>query len=153
MRDLDEFDLNILRQLQQDARLTSEAIGSAVGLSPTAVQRRIKRLRDAGAISKEVAILDPAVVGRPLTILVEVTVERRRPDVVQHFMEKVRAVPEVQQCYYVTGDYDFILIFTCRDMGEYERLVQRLFFSDETVHRFHTNVAITSVKVGLEVPI
>jgi DNA-binding Lrp family transcriptional regulator len=153
MPDLDDFDLNILRALQRDARLTSEAIGSSVGLSATAVQRRIKRLREIGAIAKEIAVLDPAMVGRPLTIVVQVSVERRRPDVVESFMKAVRAVPEVQQCYYVTGEYDFVLIFTCTDMAEYERLVQRLFVADENIHRFQTSVAIAAVKVGLEVPI
>jgi Lrp/AsnC family leucine-responsive transcriptional regulator len=153
MSDLDDFDLKILRRLQRDARLTSDAIGSDVGLSPSAVQRRIKRLRSIGAVSKEIAVLDPAMVGRPLTIIVQVSVERRRPDVVESFMKDVRAVPEIQQCYYVTGEYDFILIFSCKDMSEYERLVRRLFFANEDVHRFQTNVTISSVKVGLEVPI
>ena len=150
---IDNFDLAILRQVQENNRQTSEEIGAEIGLSATAVQRRLRRLRETGVIAAEVAVVSPAAVGRQLTVLVQVVLERGRVDIVDGFIRDVRAAPEVQQCYYVTGEYDFLLIITAADMAGYEQLVRRLFFGNANIRRFHTSVAIEAVKVGLQVPI
>src|SRR5687768_1675505 len=78
--ELDCFDSRLLELVQQDARLTSDRLAAAVGLSPAAVQRRLKRLRDVGAIAATVAVLSPDAVGRPMSFLVEVQLERERAD-------------------------------------------------------------------------
>lgn len=152
MADLDVFDTAILKRLQADCRQTSEAIGDAIGLSSTAVQRRIKRLRESGAIVREVAIVDPRAAHRHFTAIVQVVMARGRGEVLDAFKRAVQAAPEVQQCYYVTGEFDFILVVTARDMAEYERLVRRIFFDNPDIHRFTTSVTMDPVKVGLEVP-
>ncbi|HYE52801.1 MAG TPA: Lrp/AsnC family transcriptional regulator [Azospirillaceae bacterium] len=154
MDDLDSFDRAILDRLQRTVRETSEAIGEAVGLSPTAVQRRIRRLRECGAILAEVAVVAPQAAGRRLTAIVEVALAQgAREDLVDGFKRRVRARPEVQQCYYVAGDHDFVLIVTAQDMADYDRLTRSLLFEDPLVARFRTTVVIDPVKVGLGVPI
>lgn len=153
MTDLDDFDIAILRCLQVDNRQTSEAIGSEVGLSPTACQRRVKRLRASGAIASEVAILDPDRVGGRLTLIVQVVLERGRADIIDSFKRDIHTIPEVQQCYYVTGEYDFILIVTVEDMASYERLTRQIFFANPDIQKFHTIVAMESVKLGLQIPL
>ena len=153
MSDLDQFDVAILRCLQDNNRMTTEAVGTAVGLSPTACQRRIKRLRETGAIAAEIAVLDPDRVGGRMTLILQVTLRRGGAHLVDAFRRDIVKVPEVQQCYYVTGDYDFVLIVTAKDMADYERLIRRAFFDDPNIQRFHTAVVMDTVKRGLAIPL
>jgi Lrp/AsnC family leucine-responsive transcriptional regulator len=153
MLKLDDFDLAILRCLQVSTRLATEEIGDRVGLSATACQRRIKRLRDDGVIAKEVAILSPRALGERVTLIVEVVLARGRADVVDTFKRDISAVPDVQQVYYVTGECDFVLIVNAASIADYEVLTRRLFFDNENIQKFHTTVVMESVKLGLEVPI
>lgn len=150
--DLDDFDRAILRELQRDARLTGDALGERVGLSATACQRRIRRLRETGAILSEVAVVAPAAAGRHLTALVKVVIERGRADIIDRFAREMRAAKAVQQCYYVTGECDFVLVVTARDMEDYERLTRALFFANPTIRKFETVVVMKTVKATLEVP-
>lgn len=78
---------------------------------------------------------------------------RERPEVLDRFKRAMLAAPEVMQCYYITGNGDFMVIMTARDMKDYEAFTRRHFFHDSNVQRFQTNVVMDSVKVGLNVPI
>ena len=150
---LDSFDAKLLRLLQQDNRLTADELADKVGLSPSACLRRIKRLRDRGVIESEFAVVSPEAVGRALTMVVEVTLERERPDLIEDFKRAMRSVPEVMMCFYVTGDTDFIIIVTAKTMREYEAFTRRFFFENPNVRRFLTYVVMDRVKVGLAIPI
>jgi len=150
---LDSFDLAILDVLQKNNATPQRLIGEMVNLSAPAVQRRIKRLEEAGVIRANVAIIDPDKVGRPLTIFVEVELESERVELIDAAKAGFAALPEVQQCYYVTGEADFILVITVATMAEYEDLTRRLFFANNNVKKFRTIVAMDRVKVGLGVPI
>lgn len=151
--DLDRFDLAILDILQRDNATPQRAIGEAVNLSAPAVQRRIKRMEENGVIQANVAVVDPAKVGRAITIFVEVELESERSDLIDAAKKSFAAAPEVQQCYYVTGETDFILVVTVPTMSDYEELMRRLFFENPNVKRFRTIVAMDRVKVGLSVPL
>ncbi|HAE51569.1 MAG: AsnC family transcriptional regulator [Tistrella sp.] len=151
--ELDGFDLAILALLQQDARLPQRRIAEAVALSTPAVQRRIRRLEEIGVILANAAIVDPARLGRPITILVLVEVESEQAAPLDATRAAFAAAPEVQQCYYVTGEADFVLVVTVPDMGAYQALTRRLFLDDPNVRRFRTFVAMERVKVGLAVPV
>lgn len=150
---LDDFDREILRRLQTDARATGEEIGAQVGLSAAAVQRRIKNLRKLRVIAAEVAVLDPAALGLPMTFVVGVELERERADMLDAFRKAARADPNVQQCYYVTGVADFILIVLARDMADFEAFTRRLLFDNSNVRRFSTSVVMSRDKVGSLLPI
>jgi len=153
MSEYDDFDLAILREMQRDARQTTDVVGDNVGLSATAVQRRLKRLRARGAISREVAIVDPAIVGGRVTMLVGIVLQRGGAHVVDNFRRSVGPVAEIQQCYYTTGDFDFMLVVSALDMADYEAFTRRIFFENSDIQRFHTIVSIDTVKAGLEIPI
>jgi Lrp/AsnC family transcriptional regulator, leucine-responsive regulatory protein len=150
---LDAFDLAILNVLQRDNSTPQRIIGEAVNLSAPAVQRRIRRMEETGVIQANVAIVDPAQVGQPITILVEVEVISETAALIDAAKREFAAVPEVQQCYYVTGEADFVLIIVVPTMGAYEALTRRLFFGNNNVKRFRTFVAMDRVKVGLAVPL
>ena len=150
---LDDFDREILRRVQIDARATAEDIGGDVGLSAAAVQRRLKRLRQDGVIVAEVAVVDPVVVGQAMTFIVGVELERERVDMLDVFRRAAREDPNVQQCYYVTGVADFILIVTARDMADFEAVTRRLLFDNPNIRRFTTSVVMARDKVGSVVPV
>ena len=150
---LDDFDRAILRRVQRDARATGEDIGAAIGLSAAAVQRRLKRLRQLGVITAEVAVVDPVAVGQAMSFIVGVEMERERADVLDAFRRQARTDPNVQQCYYVTGESDFILIVTARDMDDFEQFTRRLLFDNANIRRFTTNVVMARDKVGGVVPV
>ena len=109
---MDSLDLRILEILQRDNRTSSERIASVVGLSSTAVQRRIKRLRELGVIIQDTSVVSPDAVGRKLTVIVEVTLSKAPSYGLDAFKQSVRETPEVTQCYLVTGKADFVLIIS-----------------------------------------
>lgn len=150
---LDDFDRRILAILQADNMTPQRTIGEAVNLSAPAVQRRIRRLTEAGVIRANVAVLDPAAVGKSITIFVEVEVFSETAAQIENAKQEFARTPEIQQCYYVTGDADFVLVVVVSDMAEYEALTRRLFFGNNNVKRFRTSVAMDRVKVGLAVPL
>lgn len=150
---LDSFDIAILGILQRDNTTPQRVIGEAVNLSAPAVQRRIRRMEGAGIISANVAMIDPLRVGQPITIFVEVEVISETEELIDAAKREFAAMPEVQQCYYVTGEADFVLVVVAPSMGDYEALTRRLFFGNNNVKRFRTFVAMDRVKVGLTVPL
>jgi Lrp/AsnC family transcriptional regulator, leucine-responsive regulatory protein len=153
MNQLDAFDVAILAILQKDNSTPQRMIGAVVKLSAPAVQRRIKRMEESGVIKANVAVIDPASVGQPITIFVEVELIGETAELIDAAKKEFTGTPEVQQCYYVTGEADFILIIIVPTMGDYEALTRRLFFQNKNVKKFRTFVAMDRVKVGLQVPL
>ena len=149
----DSFDRAILAILQRDNTTPQRAIGEAVNLSAPAVQRRIKRMEEAGIIEANVALVDPAAVGQAITIFAEVTLVSESTELIDAAKREFLAAPEIQQCYYVTGEADFILVMLLPTMAAYEAVTRRLFFGNNNVKRFRSFVAMDRVKVGLTVPI
>jgi Lrp/AsnC family leucine-responsive transcriptional regulator len=150
---LDDHDRKILRLLQRNNRLSQRDIGEAVNLSLSAVNRRIAAMEAAGVIQLNIAVVDPAKVGQPITIIVEMTVENERLDLLDAVKRRIVACPQVQQVYYVTGEVDFVVILTVRDMDEYVTLTRELFFAEGNVKSFRTLVAMERSKVGLAVTV
>ena len=150
---LDKFDRSILDLMQQSNRTTSDQIAEQIGLSSAAVQRRIKRLREQQIIQADVSIVNPKAIGRAVTLIVQVTLERERADLMDQFKKEMKKKPEVQQCYYVTGSADFILILTAFDMEDYEQFTRDIFFENANIRSFQTHVVMDKVKVGLSVPV
>ena len=150
---LDPFDLAILRILQKDNTIPQRVIGERVNLSAPSVQRRIKRLEASGTIAAQTATVDPTRFGPALTIVVQVELNVETGGAIDVVKQSFIDAPEVQQCYYVTGEADFVLIILVQDMSEYEALTQRLFFSNETIKKFKTFVTMDRTKVSLEIDI
>jgi Lrp/AsnC family leucine-responsive transcriptional regulator len=150
---LDKADRILLDRLQTDASLGIDALAHACGLSVASVQRRLKRLRAAGVIEREAAVLNPAALGQPMTFIIMVELERERREQLAAFKAVIRDDPQVQQAYYVTGESDFALVCVARDMTDFEALTHRLFFENGNVRRFRTSVVMERTKVGLTVPV
>jgi Lrp/AsnC family leucine-responsive transcriptional regulator len=138
----DKFDLLILAELQQDARLPIPELAHRVGLSAPACYRRVRVLREAGLIEREVALVAPATMGWPITMLVLVTLERDHGRIVDEIITSLQREPEVMDLWYVTGEQDFVLQVAARDMQSYEQFTRRVLHAREQVRSFKTLVVM-----------
>jgi Lrp/AsnC family leucine-responsive transcriptional regulator len=151
--DLDRFDRQLLNLVQEDAGQTAERLAEQVGLSPSAIQRRLRRLREEGVIVRHAAVVDPRTVGHPTFFIVSLQVERERPELLAQLRTWIAAQEPIQQAYYVTGEADFVLVIASPDTESYDALMSRLVGENPNVRRFATNVALSIVKQGLTIPI
>ena len=152
-RSLDIFDRKLLEQVQRDADLSADVLGAQIGLSGSAVLRRLKRLKADGTIAANVALVEPARVGRPTHFIVALEVERERPELMSRLRQWLGGEDQVQQAFYVTGSADFILVITAPDVESYDALMNRLMADNPNVRRFTTNVVLGVSKRGLFVPV
>ena len=150
---MDSIDRKILALYQHDTRRIADSIGAEVGLSAAAVQRRLKRMREDGTIRAEIALLDNAAVGAPITCIVALSMAGAPPAGLDRTKRQLRSSPNVQQCYHVTGSMDFILVVTAARMEEYGRFTREWFESNAAVARYETFVTLDRVKVGLSLPV
>ena len=154
---IDAIDLALLDQLQKDAWLSNQDLAAKVHVSPPTCLRRIKRLRDAGLIERQVAILSTdrlaPILGHGLQALVEVTLERQGQEEQQAFETRVIADEAVQQCYRVSPGPDFILVVHAWDMPGYLALAQRLFTSDANVRNVKAFFSVRRAKFQPTVPL
>ncbi|MCK1604062.1 Lrp/AsnC family transcriptional regulator [Bradyrhizobium sp. 166] len=149
----DQIDARILEVVQKNNRLTSEVIGEMVGLSATACQRRLKRLRSEGIIEGDVSIVSPKAVGRPIEMIVLVTLERERADIIDKFKKAIKSSAEVVNGFYVTGDADFVVYISARSMDDYEKFTRQFFYQNSDIKGFKTMVILDRVKAAFAVPI
>lgn len=150
---MDSLDRRILNQLQLDAGMTNQALADAIGLSPSACLKRVNRLRAAGIIDREVALLNPNALGQCLHMVVEVTMERDNKALYQRFLNSALSAPEVKQCYQVTGESDFILIMIVKDLDEYDRFCDEVLYSDDNMRKFRTLLSRKRHKFDISLPL
>ena len=135
--DIDSIDLELLDSLQSDSSMRNQAVAAEIKISPATCLRRIKRLRDAGLIEREIALLSPdklsATLGYGITALVEISLDRQGNEQLEAFEARVNADDSVQQCYRVSPGPDFMLVVHVADMPDYLALAQRLFTEDANV--------------------
>ncbi|MDT8345919.1 MAG: Lrp/AsnC family transcriptional regulator [Thermohalobaculum sp.] len=124
--ELDGIDRRILRELQRDASLVVEELGTRVGLSRNACWRRVRRLEQEGVIRARVALVDPEALGLGLTVFIAVRTDRHDPDWLGAFTRAVRDMPEIQGVYRTSGDLDYLLKARVADVRAYDQLYQRL---------------------------
>ncbi|SFU14824.1 transcriptional regulator, AsnC family [Pseudovibrio denitrificans] len=153
MTPLDSYDHAILRILQADNRTSQQKIGEAVNLSAPSVQRRIRRMEAEGVIAANVAVVDPAMVGLPITIFVEVELVSELPTDIDAAKQIFRDAPEVQQCFYVTGEIDFVLVVVVESMSAYEEFTRHIFFKNGNIKKFKTFVSMDPIKTGVKVSV
>jgi Lrp/AsnC family transcriptional regulator, leucine-responsive regulatory protein len=151
--DLDRFDRQLLNLVQHDSTQTAERLAEQVGLSPSAIQRRLKRMREQGVILRDIAVVEPRCVGSPTFFVVSLEVERERPELIAQLREWIARHSEIQQAFYVTGETDFVLIITTRDTEAFDAMMSRLVKDNPNVRRFRTNVVLGLLKQGLTIPV
>ena len=148
--DIDTTDIKLLELLQTDASLSNQALAERVHVSPPTCLRRVKRLRDAGLIEREIAVLNAdklaAALGHGLSALVEISLDRQDAKALEAFEARVVLDDAVQQCYRVSPGPDFILLVHVADMPAYQALAQRLFTSNANVRNVKAFFSIKRAK-------
>lgn len=137
---LDEMDRRILRVLQRDGRIQNTELAQEVGLSPSPCLRRVRLLEEAGVIERYVAVLNPAQVGVGMTLFTRVWLTAQDAETIDHFIEAMRQLPQVLECYIMLGDSDAMLRVAVQDLDDYRRF--------QTTHLTRAN-GIQNVKTDL----
>jgi Lrp/AsnC family leucine-responsive transcriptional regulator len=154
---LDKLDRAILRLLQENGRETYDVIGAQVGLSASAVLRRVKRMEEAGVIARYVALVAPQVVGLGLTAYINVRLEKHTESHKRNPMDLFRAAvqtwPEVVECAALTGEMDFILVVLVQDMAHYSRFILETLLKHPSVQDCKTSFVLDRVKSTTAVPL
>ncbi len=157
METLDKLDRQILRSLQADGRATFDALAEQVGLSPSAVLRRVKRLEEAGVIDRYVALVKPEVVGLGLTAYINVRLEKHteshKRNPMDLFRASVQTWPEVVECAALTGEMDYLLRVLVQDMAHYSRFIMDTLLKHPSVQDCKTSFVLDRVKTTTAVPL
>jgi Lrp/AsnC family leucine-responsive transcriptional regulator len=153
MHQLDEYDKKILRQLQQNNKMTADELGVLVNLSTSAIQRRLKKLRDGKIIESDISIISPIAVGIGITCIVDVVLYEGSSKSIDKFKMAMKESAVVAQCYYVTGTYDFVLIVNVKDMCHFEEFSKKYLMDNPNLKHFYTHVVMDKVKVSYGVNI
>lgn len=154
---LDPIDRKLLALIQQDASISNQALAALVHVSPATCLRRMQRLREAGVIDRQVALIDPwalaQATGQPpaLTCFVEVSLDRQDAEAMQAFEDVVMQFPQVQQCWRVASGPDFVMIVQALTMEHYQQLVQVLFNQTHLVRNVKAYFATKRVKYDTQV--
>ncbi|MDP8185061.1 leucine-responsive transcriptional regulator Lrp [Phocoenobacter skyensis] len=146
IKPLDDIDYKILDELQHNGRISNIELSKRVGLSPTPCLERVKRLEKQNIITGYRALLNPTLLNKPLLIVVEITLIRGKPDIFQEFNQAVSKLDEIQECYLVSGDFDYLLKARVADMVAYRELLGTTLLRLPGVNDTRTYVVMEEVK-------
>lgn len=152
-KERDSLDQSILNLLQADAEQSHALIGEQVGLSGSAVRRRIERLRNEGVIAGVVALLGDGLQASGILVLVTVTFERETPDTYQVFRAAMRKDELVLQCYATSGQFDFVMVVAAADLPSYEAWGERTLMANAAIRRYDSFVVWSTVKYTTQRPL
>lgn len=150
---IDAIDAQLLALLQRDALKPARVLAQALHISVSSVQRRIRDLRQRGVIERVAALVEPALVGRSVTVIVDVWLEKEDVRSVNDFKRLMRETPEVIHCYHVTGDHTFVMIVSLPDMEAFAEFAARVFNSTRAVAKFRSSVVMNRVKTCGPLPV
>ena len=150
---LDRFDRLILGQLQKDGRISNVQLAAAVSLSESACLRRVRSLEESGLIDRYVALLSQPKVGLSGNVFVHIGLHREEESELAAFEEAVKNIPEVMECYLMTGEFDYLLRVVVSDMADFERLHRDFLTRLPGVARVNSSVTIRTVQKKTELPL
>jgi len=150
---LDRFDKLILDALQRDGRISNKQLAQQVNLSESACLRRVRVLEDSGMIERYVAMVSQSEAGMPGNVLVHIGLHREEQSELAAFEAAVRAIPEVMECYLMTGEFDYLLRVVVADMADFERIHKDELTRLPGVARVNSSFAIRTVLKKTELPL
>lgn len=151
--ELSTIDRRILRALQEDGRMTIQAIADRVGLSASPCLRRIRQMEEAGIIAAYSAVVDQKAVGLPVSVFISIKLERQRAEELDRFGLAIAAWPEVMECYLMTGQFDFLLRVVCADLAAYEAFLREKLTQVAGVSSIESSFSLGQVKYSRVLPI
>ena len=150
---LDRIAWRILDRLQRDARISNADLAREVGLSPSPCLRRVRELEQSGVIKDYVTLLDPAEVGLPISVFVQVTLERQVEHALETFERAMQDRPEVMECYLMTGDSDYLLRVAVANVEAYETFLKEHLTRVPGVSGIKSSFALNQVKYRTALPL
>ena len=151
--ELTDLDRRILKVLQEDGRMTIQAVADRVGLSASPCLRRIRRMEQAGIITAYSITVDQDAVGLPVSVFVSIKLERQRAAQLDRFAAAIAGWPEVMECYLMTGQFDFLLRVVCADLSAYEAFLREKLTQLDGVGSIESSFALGQVKYSRVLPI
>ncbi len=151
--ELDKTSRDILRHLQRDCRISNADLAERVGMSASALWRKLRTLEDQGAISGYRATVPPEAVGLTFQALVHVQLARHNPEPLDEFISAIRARPEVVDCYATTGQADYLMRVLCTDIAAYNAFLEDFLFRLPAIQSAQTNVILREIKRSPETPL
>jgi Lrp/AsnC family leucine-responsive transcriptional regulator len=152
-RELDATDRAILDELQRNARITHTDLAQRVELSAPGVQKRLRRLEEGRVVRRYTAIVDPEAVGYDMLCFVQVTLQRHEPAAVEQFREVVHAMPEVLECYHLTGEYDYLLKVVVRNRKHLETFLLDTLTPAPGMDKIRTSLVLSEIKSTTAIPL
>jgi DNA-binding Lrp family transcriptional regulator len=150
---LDRFDRKILKELQRNGRISNVELASRVSLSESACLRRVRALEQSGLIERYVALLDQKKAGLAGNVFVHIALNREEQSELAAFEAAVQDLPEIMECYLMTGEFDYLLRVAVRDMADFERVHNEVLTRLPGVARVNSSVAIRTVRKTTELPL
>jgi len=150
---LTAIDRRILRALQEDGRMTVQAIAELVGLSASPCLRRIRQMEQAGIIAGYSASVDQKAVGLPVSVFISIKLERQRAEELDAFGDAIGRWPEVMECYLMTGQFDFLLRVVCADLEAYERFLRARLTQIAGVASIESSFSLGQIKQSRVLPL
>jgi DNA-binding Lrp family transcriptional regulator len=150
---LDEIDLKILAILQADGRITNVQLSQQIGLSPAPTLERVRKLEQNGYIKSYHAQLDPEKLGLNVMIFIEVSLNLHKDSSIESFMEEIAKIPEVVECYQITGGADFMMKIYAENINNYQRIIVDKLAKLADVGKLQSKVVLNSVKDTTQLPI
>lgn len=151
--ELDKIDRRLLGYLQDDARLSNAELGRRVDLSGPGLQKRLRRLEEAGVISRYMAVVDREALGFDMLCFVQVTLQRHEPDAVDNFRHEVGTMPEVLECHHITGEYDYLLKVVVRNRKHLEAFILQTLTPVRGMDKIRTSLVLSEIKALAPVPL
>ena len=151
--ELDRYDYAILRLLQEDARMTNAALAARVSLSESACLRRVRALEESGLIEGYTALVDQERAGFPVNVFVSITLDRQSRTGLEAFESAVRRIPEVMECYLMTGEHDYLLRLVVADLADFERIHNQHLTRLPSVARVQSSFAMRTVTRSRSLPV
>ena len=149
----DKYDRLILKALQNDGRISNVHLAEQVSLSESACLRRVRALEEAGVIERYAALMSQRQVGLPGNIFVHIGLHREEESELSAFEAAVKSIPEVMECYLMTGEFDYLLRVVVSDMADFERLHRDALTRLPGVARVNSSVAIRTVQKKTQLPL
>jgi Lrp/AsnC family leucine-responsive transcriptional regulator len=150
---LDSIDIKILQQLQKNSRLTIKELGALVQLSPSPVFERMKRLEREGFIKKYVAVLDAEKLEHGFVAFCHLSMKQHSYENAQRIMQAVQDIPEIVECYNISGDYDFMLKIYTKDMKQYQQFILKILGDMDCIGSLHSTFVLGEVKNSYQLPL
>jgi Lrp/AsnC family transcriptional regulator, leucine-responsive regulatory protein len=150
---LDKTDLKILRIIQENAKITNLQLSAEIGLSPAPTLERVKKLENAKLIRGYYTQLDYEALGIGISAIIQITLTRQIENAISNFKKEINKIPEIMECYQVTGNADYVLIVMLKDIRDFESLISQKLSKMEEIGQMQTMVVLSKPKDSKVLPI